>query len=44
MQRCYNFIDKTSHAALLQFYSKLFCMETSSQDPQKSAELRENAE
>ena len=38
------FIDKTSHGALLQFYNKLFCMETSSQDPEKLAELRENAE
>jgi hypothetical protein len=38
------FIDKTSHEALLRFYNELFRMETSSQDPKKLAELRENAE
>lgn len=38
------FIDKASHEALLRFYNELFRMETSSQDPEKLAELRENAE
>lgn len=38
------FLDNTSHDALLRFYNELFRMETSSQDPEKIAELRENAE
>ncbi|MBB1298004.1 MULTISPECIES: hypothetical protein [unclassified Pseudoalteromonas] len=38
------FMDNTSHESLLRFYNKLFSMQTSSEDPKKLAELRENAE
>lgn len=38
------FLDKTSYEALLQFYNKLFRMETSSQNPNKLSELRDDAE